>query len=58
MHVGKLAQSGGVNPFPPYIPDVNSLPLDLYWSISKVHILLDQLKFYSYFGEVLRYTTK
>jgi hypothetical protein len=44
MHVDKAsAKEGG-----------QSIPLD--WPRSKVHTLLDQLEFYTYLGEVLRYT--
>jgi hypothetical protein len=55
MHMGKTSTKGCGQSVLPYIPDTNNLPLDLDWSRSKVHNLLDYLKFYTYLGEVLRY---
>jgi hypothetical protein len=56
LHIGKTSTKGGRQSILPFIPDVQSLPLDLEWPRSKVHTLPFQLKFYTYLGEVLRYT--
>jgi hypothetical protein len=46
VHMGKTSTKGGGQSTPPYIPNANSLPLDLDWSRSEVHNLLNWLKDY------------
>jgi hypothetical protein len=40
-HMGKTSTKPGGLSVPPYIPDMNNLPLDLDWSRSRVHNLLN-----------------
>jgi hypothetical protein len=46
-NVGKSSTNEGGQSIPLDNPEANSLPLELDWPRSKVHTLLNQLKFYS-----------